>query len=80
MDYENETVGILVMARTNVAPLLLLEVAMQATFFQKVIICMFLAFIASCFLYWVRLFIVGAYEELNKGYQHHAIIEPMAKP
>jgi hypothetical protein len=41
---------------------------------------MFLAFIAACFLFWVRLFIMGADDELNKGYKHRSVMESTANP
>ena len=44
----------------------------QATFFQKVILCAILAFLTAGLFEWGKLFIEGADDALNKGYAHHA--------
>jgi hypothetical protein len=46
---------------------------MQATFFQKVIICMIAAFLAAGLFEWGKMFIEGADDALNKGYQHRTV-------
>jgi hypothetical protein len=43
---------------------------MQATFCQKVIICMIAAFLAAGLFEWGKMFVEGADDALNKGYQH----------
>lgn len=45
---------------------------MQATFFQKVIICAIAGFLAACLVEWGKVFVQGADDALNKGYQHTA--------
>ncbi len=45
---------------------------MQATFYQKVIICMVAGFLAACLLQWGKVFVTGADDALNAGYAHHA--------
>lgn len=47
---------------------------MHHSFIQKVFICMFAGFVAACFIQWGKIFIIGADDALNKGYQHHAPI------
>ena len=47
---------------------------MQATFFQKVIICAVAGFLAASVIEWAKTFVEGADEALNKGYQHHAVL------
>jgi hypothetical protein len=42
----------------------------QATFGQKVILCMIAGFLAAGLFEWGKLFIEGADDALNKGYQH----------
>lgn len=49
---------------------------MHATFIQKVIICMFAGFLAAALFEWGRVFIEGADDALNKGYKHHAVMDP----
>jgi hypothetical protein len=43
---------------------------MQATFFQKVLICAFLAFLAAGLIEWGKVFVTGADDALNGGYKH----------
>ena len=45
---------------------------MQATFIQKVIICMVAGFLAACLLQWGKVFVTGADDALNAGYAHRA--------
>ena len=45
---------------------------MQATFFQKVIICAIAGFLAAALLEWGKMFVTGADDALNKGYKHTA--------
>jgi nucleoside recognition membrane protein YjiH len=42
---------------------------MQATFIQKVIICMIAGFFAACLWQWGIVFVTGADEALNGGYK-----------
>ena len=46
--------------------------SMQATFMQKVIICAIAGFLAAALIEWGRVFVTGADDALNKGYQHTA--------
>jgi hypothetical protein len=48
----------------------------QATFFQKVILCAFAGLLAAGLIEWARTFVEGADNALNKGYQHHAVMGP----
>jgi len=48
---------------------------MHATFFQKVILCAIAGFLAASVLEWAKVFVEGADDALNKGYQHRAVIE-----
>ena len=48
----------------------------HATFFQKVLICAFAAFLAASLVEWARVFVEGADDALNKGYKHRAVIDP----
>jgi nucleoside recognition membrane protein YjiH len=48
------------------------EGVMQATFFQKVIICAIAGFLAAALLEWGKMFVTGADDALNKGYKHTA--------
>jgi hypothetical protein len=43
---------------------------MQATFFQKVILCAIAAFLAASLIEWGKMFVSGADDALNKGYKH----------
>ncbi|HEY8835775.1 MAG TPA: hypothetical protein VIM09_09345 [Chthoniobacterales bacterium] len=45
---------------------------MNATFFQKVIICAIAGFLAAALLEWGKMFVTGADDALNKGYKHTA--------
>jgi hypothetical protein len=49
---------------------------MQATFVQKVLICMFAGFLAAALIEWGRVFVEGADDALNKGYKHRAVVGP----
>jgi hypothetical protein len=49
---------------------------MHATFLQKVIICAVGGFLAAGLFEWGRVFIEGADDALNKGYKHHAVMDP----
>ena len=49
---------------------------MQATFFQKVILCAFAGLLAAGLIEWAKTFVEGADDALNKGYQHHAVMGP----
>ncbi len=44
----------------------------QATFIQKVIICMVLGFLAACLYQWGKIFVTGADDALNGGYKKTA--------
>lgn len=48
----------------------------QATFFQKVILCAVMAFLAAGLIEWAKVFVEGADDALNKGYQHHSVMAP----
>ena len=48
---------------------------MQATFFQKVLICAFAAFLAASLVEWARVFVEGADDALNKGYKHRSVLD-----
>lgn len=55
------------------APLLLSRIPpMHSTFFQKVIICMVIAFFAACLIQWGKVFVEGADDALNAGYKKDA--------
>ncbi|HVF73120.1 MAG TPA: hypothetical protein VM940_16075 [Chthoniobacterales bacterium] len=43
---------------------------MRATFFQKVILCAILGFLAAALLEWGKMFVNGADDALNKGYKN----------
>lgn len=43
---------------------------MQATFFQKVIICAIAAFCAAGLIEWGKVFVTGADDALNGGYKN----------
>lgn len=45
---------------------------MHATFTQKVIICMVAGFLAAALIQWAKVFVTGADDALNKGYQHRS--------
>jgi len=46
----------------------------QATFFQKVIICAVAGFLAASLIQWAKVFVEGADDALNKGYAHHSVM------
>jgi len=48
----------------------------HATFTHKVLICMFAAFLAASLCQWAKVFVEGADDALNKGYQHRAVMGP----
>jgi len=75
LDYEDETVEILVKSGGAGTADALVE-SMHATFFQKVILCAIAAFFAAALIQWGRVFVEGADDALNKGYQHRAVIGP----
>jgi hypothetical protein len=54
-----------------------LKRAVHATFFQKVLICAFAGLLAAGLIEWAKVFVEGADDALNKGYQHHSV---MSKP
>ena len=56
------------------APTLLLESSVHATFFQKVLICAFAGFLAASLIQWAKVFVEGADDALNKGYKHHSVM------
>ena len=43
---------------------------MHATFFQKVIVCAILGFLAAGLIQWGKVFVTGADEALNSGYKN----------
>lgn len=45
---------------------------MQATFFQKIILCAIAGFFAACLFEWGRIFVTGADDALNAGYKKTA--------
>jgi hypothetical protein len=45
---------------------------MRATFTQKVILCAIAGFLAACLVQWGKMFVTGADDALNKGYQNRA--------
>lgn len=51
--------------------------AVESTFFQKVILCAIAAFLAAALIEWGKVFIEGADDALNKGYEHHRVMEPL---
>lgn len=54
---------------------------MHATFTQKVILCMVAGFLAACLIQWGKVFVEGADDALNKGYNHRSpAISLTAKP
>jgi len=48
---------------------LLRETGVQATFIQKVLICMIAAFFAACLIQWGKVFVTGADDALNGSYK-----------
>ncbi|HYY14219.1 MAG TPA: hypothetical protein VE758_07290 [Chthoniobacterales bacterium] len=57
------------------APSVLPEEPMHATFFQKVILCAIAGFLAAAILEWAKVFVEGADDALNKGYKHRAVLD-----
>jgi hypothetical protein len=53
---------------------LLLKKEMQATFIQKVLICMVAGFAAACLIQWAKVFVEGADKALNGGYEHRTVM------
>jgi nucleoside recognition membrane protein YjiH len=47
---------------------------MHATFIQKVLICAIAALFAAALVQWGKVFIEGANDALNKGYEHPTIM------
>lgn len=45
---------------------------MHGTFTQKVILCLIAAFLTASLFEWGKMFIEGADDALNKGYQHRS--------
>ena len=45
---------------------------MHSTFFQKVLICMVIFFLAACLIQWGKVFVEGADDALNAGYKKDA--------
>ena len=64
----------------STAPVLLSIAPMHATFFQKVIICAVLGFLAAALIEWGNMFVTGADDALNKGYKHTAPPNFIGKP
>ena len=50
---------------------------MHATFIQKVILCALAGFAAACLIQWGKVFVEGADQALNGGYEHRAS-DPLA--
>lgn len=50
------------------------KTGMQATFIQKVIICAVAAFAAACLIQWGKVFVEGADQALNGGYEHRTVM------
>jgi len=48
---------------------------MQATFLQKVILCMIAGFFAACLWQWGVVFVTGADDALNAGYKKTAPVK-----
>jgi hypothetical protein len=46
---------------------------MHATFLQKVILCAFAGFLAASLIQWGKVFVEGADDALNKGYEHRSV-------
>jgi hypothetical protein len=46
----------------------------QATFFHKVILCAIAGFLAAALIQWGKVFVQGADDALNKGYQHRSVM------
>jgi hypothetical protein len=52
----------------------------HATFMQKVIICAVLGFLAAALVQWGKVFVEGADDALNAGYQHRTTENAQTKP
>jgi uncharacterized membrane protein YhaH (DUF805 family) len=48
------------------------KLPVHATFIQKVILCAIAGFLAASLIQWGKMFVTGADDALNKGYQHTA--------
>jgi TM2 domain-containing membrane protein YozV len=48
---------------------------MHGTFTQKIILCLIMAFLTAGLFEWGKLFIEGADDALNKGYQHKSPLQ-----
>ena len=46
---------------------------MHATFTQKVLLCAIAGFLAASLIQWGKVFVEGADDALNKGYEHRAV-------
>jgi hypothetical protein len=46
----------------------------HTTFLHKVFLCALAGFLAAALIQWGKVFVEGADDALNKGYQHHAVI------
>lgn len=54
---------------------------MRATFTQKVIICAVAGFLAACLVQWGKIFVEGADDALNAGYNNRSpAVTQKAKP
>jgi hypothetical protein len=72
LDYGYQTIGLLVIETAAGIVAASLK-GVQATFFQKVILCAIAGFLAAALIQWGKVFIEGADDALNKGYQHHSL-------
>jgi hypothetical protein len=57
-------------AADRVALDMLIKTRMHATFLQKVILCMIAGFLAASLVQWGKVFVTGADDALNAGYNH----------
>ena len=71
--------GILVVLQAGYGTAVAPKGRVHATFIQKVMICMFAGFLAASLFQWGKVFVEGADDALNKGYQHHSVMGP-SKP
>lgn len=53
---------------------------MHSTFTQKVIICMVAGFLAACLVQWGKVFVEGADDALNGGYNKSPAVTQKARP
>jgi hypothetical protein len=67
--------GLLVAHRTTGTLRAVNDDSMHGTFTQRVILCMIMAFLTAGLFEWAKLFIEGADDALNKGYQHHSPLQ-----